>query len=262
MLKAYAKINIGLRVLEKREDGYHDIDSYFHLIDLYDEIHPVLEKSDKTSVVITGNDGYLEKGMDIMEKAARAFSERTGISFHLSLEISKRIPSKAGLGGGSSDGAAVLTYLNREFGSPLKMDELLSLALFVGSDIPFFITGYRAAHVRGRGEYITEVSPLEGKVDLFFPEFSSPTSEAYYKLDTFDRSLLPLPDSLENITEERFPNDFELVIKRNPLIQRICMDYSYFSLSGSGSTYFGLDKKSNTRLDKSDTIHSISTFLL
>ena len=196
MIRSYAKINIGLKVLEKRADGYHDIDSYFHLIDLCDEIYPQLEKSAETKVEIAGNEGYLDKGRDIMEKAALAFSEKSGITFSLKIRIRKNIPSKAGLGGGSSNGAAILKYLNTQFSNPLSSSELIALSLSVGSDLPFFVSGFSAARVRGRGAMVEEVSPLDLPVDLFIPSFSVDTSEAYYKLDTLDRSFSFSSDSL------------------------------------------------------------------
>ena len=256
MIRSYAKINIGLKVLEKRADGYHDIDSYFHLIDLHDEIYPQLEKSAETKVEIAGNEGYLDKRRDIMEKAALAFT------FSLKIRIRKNIPSKAGLGGGSSNGAAILKYLNTQFSNPLSLNELIALSLSVGSDLPFFISGFSAARVRGRGERIEEVSPLDLPVDLFIPSFSVDTAEAYYKLDTLDRSFSSLPDSLIPLSNECFPNDFELAIARSPLIQSISESYGYFSLSGSGSTYFGLNKKDSKELAESGIIHTISTLLI
>ena len=259
MIRSYAKINIGLKVLEKRADGYHDIDSYFHLIDLCDEIYPQLEKSAETKVEIAGNEGYLDKGRDIMEKAALAFSEKSGITFSLKIRIRKNIPSKAGLGGGSSNGAAILKYLNTQFSNPLSSSELIALSLSVGSDLPFFVSGFSAARVRGRGEMVEEVSPLDLPVDLFIPSFSVDTSEAYYKLDTLDRSYCNLPDSLGPLTNESYPNDFELITPRNDLIQNISRNYTYFSLSGSGSTYFGIGKKDGKEPCKSDMIRTIRT---
>lgn len=262
MIKSYAKINIGLKVLEKRKDGFHDIDSYFHLIDLYDEIYPSATESRCLSVAIEGNAGYLDRGLDIMEKAAIAFSKATGLVFSLDVRIKKRIPSKAGLGGGSSNGAAILKYLNEYFSHPLDEKGLADVALSVGSDLPFFISGLSAARVQGRGELIYPCGLLTGDVDLFLPSFFVETSEAYAKLDTFDRSYVSLPDTLAELTNERFPNDFELVTPRSSVIQSIGSNYSYFSLSGSGSTYFGLCKKDSTWRYKSDNIHTISTILI
>ena len=262
ILKSYAKVNIGLRILQKREDGYHNIDSYFHLIDLYDEIAVSVKPSNELVIRIKGNDGYLDKGMDIMEKAARVFSKETGHVFSLSISIKKNIPSKAGLGGGSSNGAAVLRFLNRCYCECLSDERLMMLALSVGSDLPFFISGLRSARVMGRGEIIKPCSLLSGIIDLYCPSFYSQTSEAYAKLDTLDRSFSSLPDSLIPLSNECFPNDFELAIARSPLIQSISESYGYFSLSGSGSTYFGLNKKDSKELAGSGIIHTISTLLI
>ncbi len=262
IVKAYAKVNIGLKVLERRPDCYHNIDSYFHLIDLHDEMEIDIERSGSTSVFIKGNDGYLDSKMDIMEKSAIAFSEKTGLNFSLSISIAKHIPSRAGLGGGSSDGAAILKALNSYFGNPLSHSGLMDLSLSVGSDLPFFTSGLSAARVRGRGELIDPVPPLKGKVDLFIPDYDQSTAQAYNKLDTYVRSLSELPSSLTGITYKNFPNDFELVMRRNHYIERISENYDYFSLSGSGSCYFGIGRKKENFLPLCDKIQSVCTNLI
>ena len=188
MIKSYAKINIGLKVLEKRKDGFHDIDSYFHIIDLYDEIYPSATESRCLSVAIEGNAGYLDRGLDIMEKAAIAFSKATGLVFSLDVRIKKRIPSKAGLGGGSSNGAAILKYLNEYFSHPLDEKGLADVALSVGSDLPFFISGLSAARVQGRGELISPCGLLTGDVDLFLPSFFETTSMVLIMIGKYARS--------------------------------------------------------------------------
>lgn len=110
MRNAYAKINIGLYVKGNRPDGFHDLDSYFHLIGLHDEIELSFLPAEETSVVIRGNGGYLDTGKeDLMEKALRIFSERSFLNFRAEIDIVKHIPFKAGLGGGSSDAGLVLS---------------------------------------------------------------------------------------------------------------------------------------------------------
>ena len=152
-VKAFAKINIGLKVGEKRSDGYHNIDSYFLRIPFFDELTLSLEEGEYR-VEIKGNEGYLEKGKtDIMEKAARLYSERTGKRFSLSIDIDKHIPEKAGLGGGSSDAAAVLLFLNKYFKS-LDREELILLSQSVGADVPFFVSEEKLARVNGIGEIV------------------------------------------------------------------------------------------------------------
>ena len=110
--RAYGKVNIGLKVGEKRADGYHNIDSYFLLIPFFDELEFSLAEG-PYSVAIEGNEKYLASGkMDIMEKAAFLYHERSGVDFSLRIKVSKHIPQEAGLGGGSTDASAVLSFLN------------------------------------------------------------------------------------------------------------------------------------------------------
>ena len=102
--KAYAKVNLGLRVLSKRPDGFHPLKTIFHLIDLHDVITLDVSDSAVTEVAVKGNEDYLPPGgVDLMEKAARLFSATSGITFRALITIEKHIPSQAGLGGGSSD---------------------------------------------------------------------------------------------------------------------------------------------------------------
>ncbi len=261
-VKSYAKINIGLRIGEKRCDGYHSIDSFFHLVGLFDDISFSFSDAKKTQVFITRSNDYLSGKEDIMEKAALAFSRKTGKAFSFSIDIKKRIPSRAGLGGGSSNAGAVLTFLNRCCGNILSQEELIALSATVGSDVPFFTSGYKAARVNGRGEIVKEAEPLCEKVDLYFPSFSVETAKAYETLDAKERSFAPLPPSLKSIKSDDFPNDFEIVFPRPDIIKTISTNYSYFSLSGSGSTYFGLFRKTDTPVPDTGNIQTISTFLI
>ena len=133
-LKSYAKVNIGLRIMGRRADGYHDLDTYFHRIELHDDIRLSFELRDETSVSITGNEGYMPStAMDLMEKAARLFSDLTGIRFHADISITKRIPVQAGLGGGSSNASTVLTALDSICGGVLSRDDLMDASLALGS---------------------------------------------------------------------------------------------------------------------------------
>ena len=116
MRKAYAKINIGLYVKGKRPDGFHDLDSYFHLIGLHDEIDIDFFPSSETEVNIKGNGIYLDEGKeDLMAKALRLFSEKSFMCFRAEIAIVKHIPFKAGLGGGSSDAGLVLRWANEYY---------------------------------------------------------------------------------------------------------------------------------------------------
>ena len=246
-IKAYAKVNIGLKVGKKRSDGYHDIDSYFLRIPFFDEITLSLEEGDY-QVVIKGNEDYLEKGKtDIMEKAARLYSEKTGKRFSLFIEIEKHIPEKAGLGGGSSDAASVLLFLNRYY-KCLDKQELILLAKSVGADVPFFVSEAILARINGIGEIVLPLTySLPYKyVSLFRAAGSGvSTKDAYERLDERMAEYSPLPPLSFPLKRESFPNDFELLEGREMLkhISHLLTNNDFASLSGSGSVWFVLSEK-------------------
>ena len=135
-VKAYAKINLFLDVTGKREDGYHDIKSYMQTVEYYDTIS--LEVCDSENISVIGMP-EIEETKNLAYKAAAAFFEKTGIPAGLKIFIDKRIPSEAGLGGGSSDAAAVIRGLNEIFETNLTNEELIEIAKKVGSDVPFLV---------------------------------------------------------------------------------------------------------------------------
>lgn len=237
---AHSKINLGLIIGLKRPDGFHDLDSYFIRTSLADYISYEIEECNELTISIDGNDSYLEPGkMDLMEKAARFFSEETGFVFSLRISIEKHIPSQAGLGGGSSDAASVIRFLGEHF----KIDKeiLLKIGERVGSDVPFFITGFTAARVKGRGEVIVESElPLKRTILLIFPNSHVSTKDAFNRLDNMNREISTLPNSLEAINRATFRNDFELLLDGNvdKILNDIVDEDDYYSLSGSGSTWF------------------------
>jgi 4-diphosphocytidyl-2-C-methyl-D-erythritol kinase len=239
-LRAKAKVNVGLKITGKRNDGYHTLSSYFLLIPFFDELWVSFCGGD--GVEIEGNEGYLESTEDIMEKAVRLYREKTGLKFHTSIRIKKHIPVKAGLGGGSSDAAAVLTALNRHF-RVLSDEELISLSSSVGADVPFFLTGYRFAYVEGTGDIIEEREFPEGYryISLFRSEGSGvSTKEAYSKLDSFALNPNPLENISYPITRAKYPNDFEK-IEGIGMYEKLAGKLGtgdYLSLSGSGSVWF------------------------
>lgn len=244
--RAYAKVNIGLKVGEKRSDGYHNIDSYFLRIPFYDSITFSL-KEGPLHITIKGNDSYIQGGQDIMEKAAKLYSERTGITFSLEIEIEKEIPFKAGLGGGSSDAASTLLFLNDYF-QALNEEELIKLSSSVGADVPFFVSKCNLAHVGGLGEIVTPVSySLPYKyVSLFRAKDSEiSTKEAYSRLDERKTLYTSLPSLSYPLKREDFPNDFEILDGGDMLrsIKKVVNDNDFISLSGSGSVWYVLSEK-------------------
>ena len=182
-LAAPAKINLSLRILGKRPDGFHELETLMAPIQLADMLE--ISHSNGKGITLTCNDPELSTGEDnLCVKAARAFLMATGLEHGIAITLLKKIPHGAGLGGGSSDAAAVLKWLNELFDHPLVVEELEQIAATLGSDVPFFL-GDGPAWCRGRGE-ILEPLPLkdagalpERKLLLIKPPFPVPTAWAY-----------------------------------------------------------------------------------
>lgn len=246
-VKAYAKVNIGLKIVGKREDGYHLLSSYFLLIPLYDEIEVEIERGEY-SVTIEGND-YINNETDLMTKACNLFRERTGLNFKIKIIIKKNIPLRAGLGGGSSDASAILVLLNSYF-SYFSTSELISFSSLIGADCPFFVSGYKLAYVSGIGERVEErewTLPYS-YISLFRrSDKGTSTKEAYRKIDEIKESEKDeiLSSLSYPIRRSSFPNDFEKVegIELYESIKEYLETDDYISLSGSGSVWFLLSKK-------------------
>lgn len=240
LLEANAKINIGLLVGNKRPDGYHDIETIIARISLSDSIEAKISEASETSVTIKGNERYIGEGTDLMEKAALCFSSWTGIRFSLDIAIDKRIPVEAGLGGGSSDASAILNALNESFSFPINKDALVKKSVEIGSDVPFFVSGYSGALVTGKGEAVAETAVPHGSpLYLFLPKERISTGNAYGKLDAIKRPERHLP-SLSSSFPSRIthPNDFELLYNGSVPFSEEAMEKCYISLSGSGSSWF------------------------
>lgn len=241
LVKAYAKVNIGLSVLARRPDGYHGIDSYFHLVDLHDELRLSLEEATATSVLVHRDVDYLEDGVvDLVERAARLYSQESTWTFSLSVDVSKRIPSQAGLGGGSSDAAGMLRAL--EEASPVKLgqERLMELSLRLGSDVPFFSSGLAAAHVWGRGECFEAISPVGFPVLIVRrPEEKVQTKEAYRLLD--GRSSIPGPLPAWTLDAGQwgrlYHNDFDFLqgMRRDEAFKALASQGVADMTTGSGS---------------------------
>jgi 4-diphosphocytidyl-2-C-methyl-D-erythritol kinase len=178
-IAAPAKINLNLRVLGRNDaTGYHDIETWMFPVSLNDELRVELTKA--PGIVLTCSDPELDNGSgNLAWKAAELFLQETKSEDGASIELHKHIPHGAGLGGGSSDAAAVLKALNDQSGRPLDGSALEKLAACLGSDIPFFIRAEPAV-ARGRGE-ILEPRPLPQPLDLLLikPPFAVETAWAY-----------------------------------------------------------------------------------
>lgn len=176
---AYGKVNLALAVVGRRSDGYHEIDSIVQTIDLADRI--AIEWV--SSGISVENDLGPFSGADLAERAARGILEEKGIDAGVSIRINKGIPIGAGLGGGSSDAAAVLAALDR-MTPPMAMPERIrDLAVQIGSDVALFLQGGRL-RIRGRGEAIVRLgTALPASYVLLLPPISCETGAVYRRWD-------------------------------------------------------------------------------
>lgn len=251
ILNAPAKINIGLHILRKRSDGFHDLESLMYPLPFADliEIRQTEEAGIRFSSSGIHVPGKLEENLCM--KACSLFQAFTGQKLNLSIHLHKQIPIGAGLGGGSSNAAAVLRALNSLTGDKLGIDELASLAAQLGSDCPLFIFE-NAMHASGRGEILKSAAlTLRGYyLVLCNPGIMIPTAEAYSRVIPFsDRQSLE--NELKRTVSEwkdHVVNDFELsIFPIHPEIKRIKRDLyeagaMYASMSGSGSSVYGIFK--------------------
>jgi len=194
-IAAPAKINLHLEVLDKRQDGFHNLKSIFLTVDFCDFLHFELMKGEKTAeIIMKGLDLDLPIEKNIVFRSINLFRERTGFSEGLKVTVEKRIPAGGGLGGGSSDAAATLLALNELAGFPLNRAALLETAAALGSDVPFFICQTGAALVTGRGETIEPIKAPRLFIVLVNPGFPSDTAAAYRLLDDY-RMKNPLTEA-------------------------------------------------------------------
>jgi len=182
-IKAYAKLNLTLDVLGRRGDGYHDLRMLMQTIDLTDEL--TLEPSGDGLLRVENSLSFLPTGeKNLAAAAALRFWEALGVERRgLRISIRKRIPVCAGMGGGSSDAAAVLCALNRAAGEPFSIGELARIGEAVGSDVPYCVLGGTAL-AEGRGERLTPLPPLPRCWAVVCkPEFSISTPDLFARID-------------------------------------------------------------------------------
>ena len=252
--RALAKINLTLDVLGKRGDGYHDLQSIMQTISIRDDITLHLGTGEPWKLVCD-KDWVPTDERNLAWKAAKVFFETLGKDPNgLAIEIVKRIPGEAGLGGGSADAGAVLRALNRYYDSPLSVYALCELGAQVGSDVPF-CTLCGTAMVEGRGERLRKLPDIP---EMFFvvckPDFSVSTPELYQKLDETAIAHRPDQRAMEaaiakgDLAEiaDKLGNVFEPVVISQHLelnyIKSILNSYGSYGqqMTGSGSAVFGI----------------------
>jgi 4-diphosphocytidyl-2-C-methyl-D-erythritol kinase len=253
-MAAQAKLNLHLRVLAREASGYHSLETIFHRIDLADDIVVTVTSGERTLDVTGGETGPVES--NLAYRAAVAYSDHAGWPVGFRIELEKKIPVGAGLGGGSADAAAVLRALNSLSPEPIPAPGLLYLASQLGADVPFLASESVMAVAWGRGERMLDLAPLPRRdLLLMTPEFSVSTADAYRWLDE-DRDGQPLPviplliDRVALTTWDQISsfarNDFEpVVIARHPRLEGYLSALrdsraSFVAMTGSGSTIFGV----------------------
>lgn len=245
------KINLGLRVLRKRNDGYHDLETVFYPLPFYDILEIVHAPGNGsftgTGLPIAGEatNNLCVKAVELLKKD---FPELPAIQMHLH----KTIPMGAGLGGGSSDGAFTLQLLNQKFRLGLSKDQLLEYALRLGSDCPFFIIN-KPCFATGRGEQLEEIKVdlLDYRVMLMTPGIHVDTAKAFSET----KPVIPSKSVKEIVRQpvttwrNELVNDFEISVLKNHKEIREIKDFLYAkgaiyaSMTGSGSSVFGIFPK-------------------
>lgn len=251
-VNAYAKINLLLDIINKRNDGYHDLFMIMQSINLYDTVTVTETKTRKITINCNIDDIPLDEH-NIAYKAAAQFFKDTKIKNKgINIDIVKRIPHAAGMAGGSADGAGVLVALNELTGADLSIDELCKIGVKIGADVPFCIKGGTLL-AQGIGDILNKVKPLRKCFILITkPDCSVNTAYAYRQFDECgkahtpdklgmlyamqSRDLKSIAEKMENVFEQFIAVDNKVEIKsimRNHNALGVCM-------SGSGPTVFGI----------------------
>lgn len=251
---APAKINLYLKVLGKREDGYHQVETLFERVSIEDRLF--IKKSGSASRIECSDPKVPTSEDSLLLMTIKLFKEKSGVSDNFNVTLEKNIPIGAGLGGGSSDAAALLKGLNEISSSPLKKEDLLEAARELGADVPFFIENSSFAMGTERGDVIKSVES-EAKLwhVIINPPFEVQTSSVYGKVPAFgltkpggaDRMFTAfLKENNINKIAENLHNDLQaIVLQEFPVLKKVFLQLKAEGalgvlLSGSGPTVFGI----------------------
>ena len=274
-LKAPAKINLYLDVGARRPDGYHDIKSIMHTVDLCDT---VTVDTDCDGICLTCSDASLPTGREnLAYKAAEVFFAKSGINAAARIHIEKRIPVCGGLAGGSTDAAAVLKGLNEAFEYPLNSDTLMRLGAALGADVPFCING-GCALCEGIGDRLTNLSPLSGVYCVIanggegvctakaYADIDSRFGDSLYKdFGNFAAVLSAVKSGdIKGVCDCAYNIFEEVVLPRHSLAQRLKAELSLSShgamlsmMSGSGHSVFALFDSEKKAAEAAEAVRTL-----
>lgn len=251
-IKSNAKINIGLDVVRKREDGYHELDMIMIPIDLYDIIDVEISDEPGELSISTNKKEIPVDSSNIMAKVYNKFYEKSGIEKKkMSIYLEKNIPFSAGLGGGSGNGAEIIKFLNSYHGNRFSEEELINMTMNIGADIPFFIVN-KSARVKGIGEKIEIIeNNSDFRIILVKPNFGINTKYAYSLVADLkekkrvnieeivvglkNRDISKIENNIENSIWQAVREKDENVINFEKILKQ---EKEKFYMSGSGSCYF------------------------
>ena len=274
---AYAKVNLTLDILGIREDGYHELQTVMQSISLQDDMEIIVGTGEPWKLTCS-QPGIPCDGRNLAWKAAKTFCETLNLDPRgLEIHMTKRIPSEAGMGGGSSDAAAVLRALNRHFGEPLSLMELANLGARVGSDVPFCVLG-GTAMCEGRGEKMRKLPDMpECWLVVVKPEFSVSTPALFRQIDSVEIYDHPDNRAMENALESGdlqqvcgcIYNVFDPVVSAEHLelehIKSVFRAYGAMGsqMTGSGSACFAVVRELETAQAMADALkaHDYQVFI-
>lgn len=248
LLKSFSKINIGLKIFNRRADGYHNIHTIFQEIDFYDTI--ILKKRNSGCSFISNVDWLSNDESNLCVKAWQCLVERFGIA-GINIELQKNIPPGSGLGGGSSNAACVLKGLTKLYNLDISLNELLKIGSLIGADVPFFIKG-GCQIGSGIGDQLVKVGhSIKNTFLLVMPDIHISTKITFKKFKKFldyNKEKVNFADFIEKdkFLFKFFENDFEtIIVPAYPEIGQIkkkLLSYGavFSSLSGTGSTVYGV----------------------
>ena len=244
LIKSPAKINLYLQILDKRDDGYHNIKTHLQLIDIYDHIKFKVSKN--RNIFIKSKESYLNNEDNTIYNAAKKLQkyQKCNSFKGVEIEVDKNIPIGSGLGGASSNAASTLIVLNKLWNLNLSEDKLMKIGATIGADVPFFVYG-KNAFGEGIGEKLKEVDVITDKILILNPNIHCSTKKMFSLYDTFLKNnkniSLSNQNHFWNIYLDKNPNIKDFIIN-NQLEEKI-------NLSGSGSCMF-IKYKNKKDIDK------------